>query len=188
MQFQVQDPVRWLIASNLLWVAGGVLAYYTPMTLVVGTAIAVVPAFAAFRAGSGVWNDRGTTYSVGTWAVMAMWVAIPYVASENGVSLWSEKGYVVLGMFLATFGMLLVNIAAWQVAEGVRGTRFAAFHGAVALVAAWIGGTTAPQLRPIMLRGHEILAPDLVLAPAIAAAPGIMWVLLLWRARGRSPA
>lgn len=187
------SPVQWLIAANAAWLLAGILAYYTALRFTVLTAIAVlvaVPGLAQLRSQSTdeqarKWIDVAYSGAIGTWAVLAMLVAIPYVASEGGASLWSSASYARLGLVVASLGMALWNWAALQAlapeAESRSLRLYAAFHGVLLVAGLFVSRQV--QTVPATLRGETIDMVDLSLAPALAAVAGLVWAVSLWRSR-----
>ncbi len=188
-------PIRWLTASNVLWLLAGVVAYMTSISLVVGTAIALVPALPGLMEAKRAtrdpqrlaWLDRAFSFAIAGWAIMAVMIIIPYIASEDGISLWTSRSFAGLGIAAASISMLLWNGAAFQaLAEGdeIRSVRlYAAFH-AVLLVVALVFFTQSDMgTATFILRGQEITMPDPKMTAGIAAAPGLLWALVMWRGR-----
>ncbi len=186
-------PVRWLVAANLSWLVAGAVAYSTSARFSVLTAIAVVVALPGLMRlrhdlqdpQCRKWLDVAFSCAVGTWAVLAMMVAIPYVASEGGHSLWSSPAYAALGLAVSSIGTLAWNAAAFQGLaswDDVRSARlYAGFHLLV-LAAALFYSRQADTVE-VMLRGDVITMVDLTIAPALASVAGLVWAVALWRSR-----
>lgn len=193
----IAGAATWLIAANGLWLLGGVLAYFTHVSLAIVTAVAAAPAVIgllearAVRSGRAeVWADRALSYAVGTWVVMGMAVLVPYVATEQGLSLWASRGFAGTTTLLASAGVLAWNVAAVHAVADRRDREalrsFAAFHllaiGAAAYYL-WAGDGTTAMLE---LRGDEIAAVDLEAVPLLAAMPGMLWAIVHLRARAQA--
>lgn len=172
---------RWLLAANALFVAGGVLAYFTSIGLDIIVALSLVAAMAGLwrTRSSNVWIDRAASAAAGAWAVLAVLILIPYITVEEGVSLWSLRGYAALGIATASLGMLAWNICALRAQPGgaARWQRPAAIHGVLVLAALWYALGSDGSSITYMVRGFEVTSYDLQMAPALAAIPGISWML-----------
>ncbi len=186
-------PIRWLAASNVLWLLAGVLAYATSISLVVGTAIALVPALPGLLEMKRSlpdergrrWMDRAVSFAIAGWAILAVMIIIPYIASEEGLSLWSSRGFSGLGIASASIAMLLWNAAAFQGLTGdtVSTRMYVGFHVALFAVALYFFTQSDLATTTFLLRGQEITMADPRLSAGIAAAPGLLWALVMWRAR-----
>ncbi len=186
-------PTRWLAASNVTWLLAGVLAYATSISIVVGTALALVPAMPglwALRAAAlddrpQTWLDRALSFAIAGWAMLAALVIIPYVASEEGLSLWTSRGFAGLGVAVASLAMLSWNFAVFRaLSPDVRSAQmYGAFHVALLGVALYTFTQSDFDTTTFILRGQEITMPDPQLTAGIVAAPGLLWALVMWRVR-----
>ena len=181
----------WLIGANVLFVAGGLAAYTTDLSL------ALVAAFALVAAVAGLWRlkeqpgpfqagaDLGASFAAGSWAVVAVLVLLPYITVEEGRSLWSSSAYAGLGVAVASLGMLGWNAATmWSLPDERRNVRtYALFHAVLVVVAFGLVLRGDGTMVALGLRGVELMAHDLQLAPALAAAPSLSWALGFWRER-----
>lgn len=185
-------PIRWLAAANVVWLLAGVLAYATSVSLVVGTALALVPTLPGLLelrrnpvdAARSQWVDRAMSFAIAGWAMLAVMILLPYIASENGLSLWASRGFASLGIATASVAMLLWNAAAYMglaAANDLKAIRlYAGFHVALLAVALFYAASEM-DTTTILLRGQEIVMPDLKMAAGIAAAPSVLWALVFWR-------
>lgn len=183
--------LTWLVAANAIFVLGGLVAYSTSLSL------PIVAAFALVAAVAGLWRlkdqpgpfqqgaDLGASIAAGAWAVVAVLVLLPYITVEEGRSLWASAPYAGLSIAVASLGMLGWNAAVLaSVPSGRRQVRtFVIFHAALVVVAFALVLRGDGTLVPITLRGFELTAHDLQLAPALAAAPGLSWAMGLWAQR-----
>ncbi len=173
-------PLQWLALGNAIWFLGGALAYYTSVSAMLGTVVALVVMLPGLRDQEGVWADRALSAAIGTWALCAMLIVIPYAATENGVSLWELKSYAVTGLVIASLGMGLTNLCA-AAAAGLTTKLRIYLAGHVLLLAGalyWASQETATSM--LSMRGDVIAAIDLALAPATITAAGVMWALVFY--------
>lgn len=185
--------VRWLVGANIAWLAAGALAYYTAARFSVLTAIAILVALPGLmRLRTELqdpqcrrWLDISFSCAVGTWAILAMMVVIPYVASEGGNSLWSSNAYATLGLAVSSLGALAWNATAFQglaAWDDVRSARLYSIFHLVVLAGALFYSRDA-RVVEVMLRGEVFQMVDLAVAPALASVAGIVWAVALWRSR-----
>lgn len=170
------------MASNGIFVLGGLLAYQTSIGLDIVVAVALVAAMAGLwpARAQNIWMDRAASVAAGFWAAIAMLILIPYITVEEGVSLWSLRAYSTLSIVVASAGMLAWNAAAAMAQQDAGKTvrSLAAFHLGALLVAAWLALGSDGQSVTYVVRGFEIPSHDLRLAPALAAVPGVAWLIV----------
>lgn len=182
-------PHVWLAATNGIWLLGGLLAYLTRASLVLGTAVAIVAALPALlelrRTAANVWFDRALAAALGTWAVMAVLIVTPYMATEEGISLWTSRGYAATGLAAASIGMLLWNLSTFNALDADKrtGLLYAAFHVILLGVAMYLVATGDGGSHDIMLRGDTYAVVDLRLAPALASLAALPWAGAFLRVR-----
>ncbi len=185
-------PIRYLVAANAAWLAGGVLATTTTISFTLVTAIALLvatPGIVDLRRTMRDeqcrrWVDRAMTFTIGTWATLAMMIVIPYVASEQGASLWASNWFTTIGIVVASLGMLGWNAAAFQglaAWDDVRSARlYAGFHLLALALALWFD---EPGSATIALRGETYQMVDTGIGAGLAAVPGLLWAVVMWRSR-----
>ncbi len=187
-----EGPIRWLLAAQALFVAGGVIAYVTPTSFALWTAIALVAGLAGvwqarptLEGQAATWMDRSASAAAGAWAILAVLIIMPYIALDSDISLWADLGYQALLFSIACLGMMLWSAAAFQAMaqwDDVRSVRtYAAFHvvcWAIGLALLWNGDGTTTQF---LARGQEVDAMDLALVPMVGAVPGLVWLLGMLR-------
>lgn len=185
--------LQWLALADLVYLAGGAIAYWTTVSDVLLAVIALIPAIpglaAARQAVQGeqahVWADRALSAATGTFAVAAMLIMIPYMAAEGGRSLWSLDAFWALGVGATGLGFLLWNASAFQALAGpeeiANGRLYAGFHLLLVVAAVVLAWTGDGGTHLIGFRGEEVEARDLAAAPAVAAAPGLVWAAAFLR-------
>lgn len=185
--------IQWLAAADALWLIGGIVAYVSSVSLLIMTAIALVPALPGLMAlrdkadgDHKVWFDRAMTFAAGTFGLIAMLILIPYATSEAGTSLWATREYIMLGFVVSSTGMLGWNVAALHGLDAGKDVRMhIGLHAALILASVWFALNGVVGSRDVMLRGETFTVLDMDLAPALAAVPGLMWAGVFWQRQAR---
>ncbi len=186
--------MRWLVAANIVWLAAGILAYATRIPMMVGAAFAAavaLPGLLALRdsgaATSRLWIDRSISACIGTWTLLVVLMVLPLMTLEDGGDLWATRGYWVMTLVVANGGFLLMNATAFLAAGAQGGAKevrtYAVFHLGLLVLALYFLLTVDNARMVFELGSRDMTAFDLRMAPALAAIPGVTWMLGFWRLR-----
>ncbi len=192
MQTLPPVSVRWLVAANVVWLAAGLLAYWTTMPMMLGAALAAavaLPGLLILRASGDdltrLWMDRAVSASVGTLVLLLVLAALPLMTLEDGGELWTTRGYWVLTLLVANGGFLLMNAAA-LLGAGAKDAKtdvrtYTIFHVGLLVVALYFLLQVDDAMTVYSIGSREMAAFDLRMAPVLAAVPGVTWALGFWR-------
>ncbi len=195
----VERALMWVVATDVLFLVAGIAAFETRLSLPVAAVLAqtvAIPALLDLRrssaeegvALSGVWADRAVSFLMGSLAVSACLVVVPYVTLTEDGGLWGVRAFVYLGLVAAAGGLALWNLAVVATVMGrnpMQRTWLVEVGALVVLLwAAWTFlAAEADSTYDLQVRGMEVPTIDVAWSALVVGLAGLYWGASVWRVR-----